>query len=79
MFGRRVPPHIVFAFSLLLAALCAWGAYAGLTGGHVLWGAVAAVLAVWFTVDAVRSYGWAQTRRREDAEKRAQNHPNLKR
>ncbi|MVN87943.1 hypothetical protein GO986_14375 [Deinococcus sp. HMF7620] len=72
MFGRRVPPHIVFALSLLLAALCAWAAYAGLTSGRTIWGAVAAVLAVWFVVDAVRSYSWAQNKKRQDAEKAAQ-------
>ncbi|UBV42781.1 hypothetical protein LAJ19_00650 [Deinococcus taeanensis] len=65
MFGRRVPPHIVFALSLVLAALCAWGAYAGLRSGHVVWGALAAIFAVWFVVDALRSYRWAQARRRE--------------
>ncbi|AWT34416.1 hypothetical protein GCM10008956_26030 [Deinococcus arenae] len=78
MFGRRVPPHLVFAFSLLLAALCGWAAYAGVTGGKVVWGIIAAVFAVWFAVDAFRSYGWAQAKKRADAEARAQNHPNLK-
>ncbi|MEW6421247.1 MAG: hypothetical protein AB1511_05925 [Deinococcota bacterium] len=58
MFGRRVPPKIVFVLSLLLAALC------GLLAFHygqvarwlptLLWAATAA----WFTVDAVRAYGW---------------------
>ncbi|GGS01952.1 hypothetical protein GCM10008960_30770 [Deinococcus sedimenti] len=78
MFGRRVPPHLVFAFSLLLAALCAWAAFAALTSNRVVWGVLAAVFAVWFTVDAFRSYGWAQAKKREEAEKRAHNHPDLK-
>ncbi|MEF2276936.1 hypothetical protein V3W47_01415 [Deinococcus sp. YIM 134068] len=58
MFGRRVPPHLVFALSLVFALLCAVPAVRyGLAGGWlpaVLWG----VVAVWFTVDAVRAYGW---------------------
>jgi len=58
MFGRRVPPHIVFALSLLLAVLCAVVAVRyGLADRWlpaVLWGAVA----VWFGADAVRSYRW---------------------
>lgn len=58
MFGRRVPPRIVFVLSLLLAVLC------GLIALHygqaarwlptLLW----AALALWFAVDAVRAYGW---------------------
>lgn len=78
MFGRRVPPHLVFAFSLLLAALCAWAAFAALTSDRIVWGVLAAVFAVWFAVDAFRSYGWAQAKKRDEAAKRAQNHPNLK-
>lgn len=78
MFGRRVPPHIVFAFSALLAVLCAAGAVLALQSHAWVWVAVGAVLAVWFAVDAVRSYGWAQHRKVLDAEKAAktaQNHP----
>lgn len=78
MFGRRVPPHIVFALSLLLAALCAvWAAYAWRAGG-LLWAGLAGVLTVWFAVDASRAYRWAQEKRRLEAEKRRQNHPGLK-
>ncbi|PTA67404.1 hypothetical protein [Deinococcus arcticus] len=73
MFGRRVPPHIVFLLSLLLAALCGWAAYAALTGGRTVWGVVAALFAVWFVVDAVRSYSWAQNRKQLEAEKAAQS------
>lgn len=72
MFGRRVPPHIVFLLSLLLAALCGWAAYVAFARGSTLWGAVAAVFAVWFVVDAVRSYSWAQNKKRLEAEKAAQ-------
>lgn len=58
MFGRRVPPRLVFALSLVLAVLCAVPAVRyGLHGSWLpalLWGAVA----VWFAVDAVRSHGW---------------------
>ncbi|GAA5513492.1 hypothetical protein Dcar01_02230 [Deinococcus carri] len=58
MFGRRVPPHIVFLLSLLLAVLAGVAAFRYLRADNwlpgLLWGAVA----VWFLVDAVRSYGW---------------------
>lgn len=73
MFGRRVPPQIVFTFSVVLAALCGLGAALALRSQSWLWVAVAGVLAVWFGVDAWRSYGWAQNRKRLDAEKAAQN------
>ncbi|WP_102125558.1 hypothetical protein [Deinococcus planocerae] len=63
MFGRRVPPHIVFALSVVLALLCAVPAVRyGLTARWLpalLWGAVA----VWFAVDAVRAHGWRQQQR----------------
>lgn len=73
MFGnrRRVPPHLVFVFSLLLGVLCAVGAFFAVQSGSWLWAGLAGVLAVWFTVDAVRSYGWNQNRKRLDAEKQA--------
>ena len=58
MFGRRVPPRVVFALSLVLAALCLVPAVRyGVAGNWLpalVWGAVA----VWFAVDAVRAYGW---------------------
>ena len=78
MFGRRVPPHIVFVLSLLLAVLCAWWAVMAWRSGSLIWAGVAGVLAVWLAFDAVRSYGWAQEKKRRDAEKRRQNHPDLK-
>lgn len=78
MFGRRVPPHLVFVLSLVLAALCGVWAFAALRAHSWGWGTLAALLAVWFAVDALRSYGWARTKKRLDAENRAQNHPNLK-
>ncbi|WP_019586538.1 hypothetical protein [Deinococcus apachensis] len=60
MFGRRVPPRIVFLLSLVLAVLCAVPAVRYGAAGNwlptLLWGAVA----VWFAVDAVRAYGWTQ-------------------
>ncbi|MFC4427857.1 hypothetical protein [Deinococcus navajonensis] len=78
MFGRRVPPHIVFALSLLLAVLCAVWVTAAWRAGSLIWAGVAGVLTVWFAVDAARSYRWAQEKRRLDAEKQRQNHPGLK-
>lgn len=58
MFGRRVPPRIVFLLSLMLAVLCAVPAVRyGLSGNGLpalLWGAAS----VWFAVDAVRARGW---------------------
>ncbi|PNY81639.1 hypothetical protein [Deinococcus koreensis] len=73
MFGRRVPPQIVFMFSVVLALLCAIGAVATLRAGNWVWFAILGGLTVWFTVDAVRSYGWARNKKRLDAEKAAQN------
>ncbi|WP_295820929.1 hypothetical protein [uncultured Deinococcus sp.] len=79
MFGRRVPPHIVFGSSVALAVLCAVGAFFALQAQAWVWVALAGVLAVWFAVDAVRSFGWTQNKKALDAEKdarAAQNHPN---
>ena len=73
MFGRRVPPHIVFAFSVALAVLCAVLAFLAAQSQSWVWAGVAAVLAVWFAVDAFRSFSWAQAKKRQDAEKAAQN------
>lgn len=73
MFGRRVPPHIVFALSLMLAVACAAGAVATFGAGRTFWTVLLAVLAVWFAVDAFRSFSWAQAKKRLDAEKAAQN------
>lgn len=78
MFGRRVPPHIVFGSSVALAVLCAVGAFLALQAQAWVWVALAGVLAVWFAVDAFRSFGWAQNKKALDAEKAArdaQNHP----
>ena len=73
MFGRRVPPHIVFAFSVALAVLCAVLAFLATQSQSWVWAGVAAVLAVWFAVDAFRSFSWAQAKKRQDTEKAAQN------
>ncbi|WP_291430177.1 hypothetical protein [Deinococcus sp.] len=73
MFGRRVPPHIVFASSVALAVLCAVLAFLAAQSQSWVWAAVAAVLAVWFTVDAFRSFVWAQAKKRLDAEQATQN------
>lgn len=80
MFGnRRVPPHIVFLLSLLLAAVCLFIAFRYGQVSHwlptVLWGGVG----LWFAVDAVRAYGWAQQRKRDQASKAAQDAGNPKR
>lgn len=71
MFGRRVPPHVVFASSVALAVLCAVGAVLAFRAHSWLWLGVAGVLAVWFAVDAVRSYSWAQAKRSQDAQSTA--------
>lgn len=78
MFGRRVPPQIVFMSSVVLALLCAIGAVAALRAGSWAWVAVLGGLTLWFSVDALRSYGWTQHKKRLDAEKAAQtarHHP----
>ena len=77
MFGRRVPPHIVFGSSVALAVLCAVGAFLAIQAQAWVWVALAGVLAVWFAVDAFRSFGLAQNKKALDAEKAArdaQNH-----
>ncbi len=72
MFGnRRVPSHIVLFLSVLLGALCALGAFFAVRSGSWGWAAVALVMAVWFIVDAVRSYGWNENKKRLAAEKQA--------
>ena len=60
MFGRRVPPNVVFLLSLLLAVVCGLVAYRALSAQSWVTGVIALVLAVWFAVDAVRSYGWTR-------------------
>lgn len=58
MFGRRVPPHIVLALSVLLALLCAVPAVRYGLAAHwlpaLIWGGAS----VWFAVDALRARGW---------------------
>ncbi len=73
MFGRRVPPHIVFAFSVALAVLCAVLAFLATQSHSWVWAGVAAVLAVWFAVDAFRSFSWVQQKKRLEAEKADRN------
>ncbi len=69
MFGnRRVPSHIVFTFSVLLAVLLAWGAFSAFKAHAWLWFGLATVLAIWFAVDAVRSYQWTQAKKRQEIE-----------
>ncbi|GGM17938.1 hypothetical protein [Deinococcus aerophilus] len=68
MFGnRRVPPHLVLAFSVLLGALCGAGAFFAFRSGSWVWAGLAGVLAVWFVVDAVRAYSWVQNSKRQTA------------
>ncbi|MFC6749888.1 hypothetical protein [Deinococcus aquaticus] len=63
----------MFASSVALAVLCAVLAFLATQSQSWVWVAVAAVLAVWFAVDAFRSFSWAQAKKRLDAEKAAQN------
>lgn len=58
MFGRRVPAKYVLLFSVLLALVC--GAIAVYFAQQQSWIATAilGVLAVWFTVDALRAWSW---------------------
>lgn len=62
MFGRRVPPHLVFLFSLLLALACAVAAFFALRAESWVTGGIGVILAVWFAVDAVRAYGWQKAK-----------------
>ena len=60
---RRPPPQVIFAFSLLLAALAGFAAYRyGMAENWVptaLWGAIA----LWLLVDAFRAFGWMKNGR----------------
>ncbi|MDV6373605.1 hypothetical protein [Deinococcus arenicola] len=74
MFGkRRVPPHLVLTFSLLLGVLCGVWAFFAARSESWVWAVLAGVLAVWFIVDTVRSYGWNQNKKRLEAEKQKQS------
>lgn len=60
MFGRRVPPNVVFLLSLLLAIVCGYIAFRAYSGANLTAAIVAGILALWFGVDAIRSYGWTK-------------------
>ena len=60
MFGRRVPPNVVFLLSLLLAVVCAFIAYRALSVDKMTAAIIAGIFALWFAVDAVRSYSWTK-------------------
>ena len=64
MFGRRVPPNVVFLLSLLLAVVCGLIAYRAFSSGNKVGLVIAGLLAAWFAVDAARSFGW--TRRKPE-------------
>ncbi|GAA5503733.1 hypothetical protein Dxin01_03494 [Deinococcus xinjiangensis] len=63
MFGRRVPPNVVFLLSLLLAVVSGFVAYKAFTVGNTWATVIGGIFAFWFAIDAVRSYGW--TRRKQ--------------
>jgi uncharacterized membrane protein YdbT with pleckstrin-like domain len=58
MFGRRVSVKNVLMFSIIAAVVC--GLAAAYFASQQSWIAtgILGVLALWFAVDAVRSYGW---------------------
>lgn len=58
MFGRRLPPTVVFVLSLVLAVLCGVAAYRYLRVDNWLPGLLWTAVAVWFLVDAVRASSW---------------------
>ena len=60
MFGRRVPPNVVFLLSLLLAVVCGFIAFRAYAIHNMTATVIAGVFAVWFAVDAVRSFGWTR-------------------
>ncbi|WP_291425248.1 hypothetical protein [Deinococcus sp.] len=60
MFGRRVPPNVVFLLSLLLAVVCGFIAFRAYSIHNMLATAIAGIFAVWFAVDAVRSFSWVK-------------------
>ncbi|GMA15850.1 hypothetical protein GCM10025871_21810 [Deinococcus metallilatus] len=58
MFGRRVPPNVVFLLSLLLAVLSGVAAFRYARAENWLPALLWAAVAVWFLVDAARASGW---------------------
>lgn len=60
MFGRRVPPNVVFLLSSLLCIVCAFIAYRAFSIQSTITGVIAAIFAIWFAIDAFRSYGWTK-------------------
>ena len=60
MFGRRVPPNVVFMLRLLLAVVCGLICYKALSVNNIVGGVIAGLFALWFAVDAVRSFGWTR-------------------
>ena len=60
MFGRRVPPNVVFLLSLLLAVVCAFVAYKAMTVNNTWAAIIGGIFAFWFAIDAVRSFGWTR-------------------
>lgn len=72
MFGRRVPPHTLFTVGLIVTVLAAVGAFFAFQAHAWVWFGLLAILTVWFAVDTVRSYGWMQNKKLQDAEKKAQ-------
>lgn len=60
MFGRRVPANVVFLLSLLLAVVCALIAYKAFDAHNTIAAVIAGIFALWFAVDAVRSFSWTR-------------------
>lgn len=60
MFGRRVPANVVFLLSLLLAVVCGFIAYRAFVSQNTVAAVISGILAVWFAVDAVRSFAWTR-------------------
>ena len=52
----------MFLLSLLLAVVCGLIAYRAFTADNQLGAIIAGLFAVWFAVDAVRSFGWVRRR-----------------
>lgn len=67
MFGRRVPPHIVFLLSLLLAVVCGLIAYTAYNAGRHIPASIAGIFSLWFAIDAIRSYWWTRKPKEDDS------------
>lgn len=60
MFGRHVPPNVIFLLSILLCIVCIFIAYQAFNIQNTITGIISTFFALWFAIDTFRSYTWAK-------------------